>query len=57
MFYKIAETGETGESSTQKCPFIPNIEAPAEIPHLQKKSTKEVQDLMKFKNILFRKKK
>jgi len=53
----MAEIGKSGESSTQKQPFIPNIKAPAETPHLQKKSTKEVQDLMKFENILFRKKK
>ena len=53
----MAETGKTDKSSTQKCPFILNIEAPAEISHLQKKFTKEVQDLMKFENILFKEKK
>lgn len=36
----MAETGETGESSTQKRPFIPNIEEPAETPHLRKKINK-----------------
>jgi hypothetical protein len=36
----MAETGGTGESSTQKRPFTPNIEVPAETPHLQKKFNK-----------------
>ena len=36
----MAESGESGESSTQKRPLIPNIETPAETPHLQKKINK-----------------
>ena len=40
VFYKMAEAGKSGESSTQKRPFIPNIEAPAEAPHLRKKINK-----------------
>ena len=36
----MAETSKSDKSSTQKCPFIPNIEAPAEAPHLRKKINK-----------------
>ena len=36
----MVETDEIGESSTQKRPFIPNIETPAETPHLRKKINK-----------------
>jgi len=36
----MAETVKSDESSTQKRPFIPNIKAPAETPHLWKKINK-----------------
>jgi len=36
----MAEAGEIDESSTQKRPFIPNIEEPAETPLLRKKANK-----------------
>jgi len=36
----MAEAGEIDESSTQKHPFIPNIEESAEIPLLRKKANK-----------------
>ena len=54
---QMAEAGEIDESSTQKRPFIPNIEEPAENHFDEKKLIKGVQNLMKYGSILFKGKK